>query len=435
MNNKHSSANSISYWSSTSVDAPYCETLKDKVSADVVVIGGGFSGLSTALHLRERGIETTVIEASELCTEASARSCGLVIPALKKEDPELISARYGEHHGQKMITMMRDSADYTFDLIKKYNINCDAEQTGWIQPAHSNYHAKKALKLVKHWQRYDADVEYLDRDQVRTKLGGDFYKAAWKANSGGTLHPKSYAHGLANTVIALGGNIFTNSPVISIEKHDSGWFVKTSEGEVSAKKIVIATNATTQKNLWKNLSKSIIPASFYQLVSQPLSEQERSVILPGREAMSDMQNDLHFARFDRYNRLITGGALITERNWRVKLEKIAKSRMEKLFPDLPSLELTNHWSGSVGMTMDFFPKLLSLAPGVFCWMGCNGRGVSLTTNMGRVMADVIEEKPESSLPLPIEELKGIPFNQILTTVSLYSLIYYRAEDYGYRKFS
>lgn len=425
---------SPSYWYTTATESPQGESFCGEIAVDVAVIGGGYSGLSTSLHLLERGLNVAILEAGEVGEQASGRANGLVIPTLKKEEPEAVLKRLGDKHGPLMCAMLKDSASYVFELIEKYKIDCDAEQSGWIQPAHSSHHADIAAKRTEQWQALGADVTYFDREQTAKVVGSELYTGSWKANTGGVLQPKSYAHGLAKVVLGLGGKIFTNSPALEIYRQGKRWQIKTARGTLLADQIVIATNATTPKSLWKDLSKTIIPAKFFQLVTQPLTEAQREIVLPGREGMSDMQNDLYFARFDRFNRLITGGALIHEKNWETRLDALVLKRLQKIFPSVQDYTFSNHWSGTVGMTMDYFPRIFSLAPGVWSWMGCNGRGIALATNMGRVMADLIEGKDANELPLPVEQVKGIPCNDLLTALSLYSLLYYRAEDYYYREF-
>ena len=151
-----------SLWAATAPAGPALAALEGEVQADVVVIGAGFTGLSTAIHLRESGVEVVVVEAAEPGWGASGRNNGQVIPTLAGHDPSAMVARHGEA-GERFNAMLRDSAQYLFDTIRKYDIAAEAEQAGWVQPVHSPGRFKLAEKRVSEWSSIGAPVELLDR--------------------------------------------------------------------------------------------------------------------------------------------------------------------------------------------------------------------------------------------------------------------------------
>ena len=229
-----------------------------------------------------------------------------------------------------------------------------------------------------------------------------------------------------------GGEIYTRSPATAIARAGTKWKVSTATGCIVADQVIIATQGATPKTLWPGLASSVIATPFYQAVTQPLTAAHRARVIPGREATSDMQGDIYFMRYDRFDRLVTGGTLIHETDWRRRLDRIVQRRLRHLFPYLPPLELSSHWIGKAALSTDFYPHLFSLAPGVWAWMGCNARGIAFSTSMGKVMSDLVLNGPTETTPLPIEVLRTRPFARIVSKLSLYSLLYYRMNDFWYR---
>src|SRR6476646_7120828 len=163
--------------------------------ADVVVIGGGFTGLATALHLREAGIDVAIVEAMEPGWGASGRNNGQVIPTLSRPDPDDIVARHGAA-GERFVAMLRDSANALFDLARRYQIQAEQEQTGWIQPMHSPGRIKIAERRVRQWSARGAPVELLSREQMKAMLGSEAWYGGFWNRSGGHVNPLALARGM-----------------------------------------------------------------------------------------------------------------------------------------------------------------------------------------------------------------------------------------------
>ena len=164
--------------------------------ADVIVIGAGFTGLSTALHLREAGVDVAIVEAAEPGWGASGRNNGQVIPTLSRPDPEDIVARHGEV-GERFVGMLRDSASILFDVTRRYKIEAEQEQAGWVQPVHSPGRIKIAERRVRQWSKFGAPVELLSREQVRDMPGSDAWFGGFWNKTGGHINPLALARGLA----------------------------------------------------------------------------------------------------------------------------------------------------------------------------------------------------------------------------------------------
>ena len=161
-----------SLWSAATPLGPVLPELVGTGEADVIVIGAGFTGLSTALHLREAGVDVAIVEAMEPGWGASGRNNGQVIPTLSRPDPDDIVAKYGAA-GERFVGLLRDSAATLFDVARRYQLQAEQEQTGWIQPVHSPGRIRIAERRVRQWSKLGAPVELLSRDETRRMLGSD----------------------------------------------------------------------------------------------------------------------------------------------------------------------------------------------------------------------------------------------------------------------
>jgi len=242
-----------SLWAAVTPSGPDCPELTGAQQADVVIIGGGFTGLSTALHLREANVDVAIVEAAEPGWGASGRNNGQVIPTLSRPDPDDIIKRHGSA-GERFVAMLRDSAAMLFEIVKRYDIAAEQEQAGWVQPVHSPGRIKIAERRVQQWSKFGAPVELLSRDQTRDMLGSDAWYGGFWNRTGGHVNPLALARGLARTVLGLGGRIYARSPALSFERRGDRWVVKTEKGEISGRALVVATNAYSGE-----FAKSLVP--------------------------------------------------------------------------------------------------------------------------------------------------------------------------------
>ncbi|MDR0251991.1 MAG: FAD-binding oxidoreductase, partial [Brucellaceae bacterium] len=195
------------WWNKTSEIKPDYPALKGAHEADIVIVGGGFTGLASAMFLAERGKKVIVLEARHIGFGASGRNGGQIIPGLK-HDPEDLLSTYGAEHGRRMIDMVGGSADLVFDLIRRHNIQCAPVRSGWIQAAHSELAKSAVHKRARQWQAQGVEVEILDRSGVTKLSGTDHYLGGWRDPRAGAIQPLDYARGLARVAAANGAVIF-----------------------------------------------------------------------------------------------------------------------------------------------------------------------------------------------------------------------------------
>lgn len=422
-------------WSRTASPPPATPPLAGDRSADLVVVGAGYWGLSTALHAAEGHADVVVLEAAEPGWGASGRHSGHVIPMLSKRDPDDLLQRLGPATGRRLIEVVRDCAALTFDLIRRHRIDCDAVQNGWLNPAHRPSRIALLERRLAQWRRYDAPVEFLDRDATRGVLGTAIYHGALRAATGGHLQPLSFARGLARAVVAAGGSVHGGSTVTAIERDGNRWRVRTGGGSVSARAVVVATNAygaAFARSPWPGLAQTVMPVTNWQMATVPLPAALRASILPTNCAMSDTRGDLRFYRFDRDGRLVSGATLVSLAHARPRLERVVGARMKETFPalaDWPGFAFEAVWQGELAMTPDFMPRLFAPAPGLFALAGCNGRGVALGVALGRAVAAAVLGGPVAALPLPVSPVVPIPLHRLVRPVARSAMLYYRWLDY------
>ena len=419
-----------SLWAAATPAGPELPELVGRAEADVIVIGGGFTGLSTALHLREAGVDVAIVEAMEPGWGASGRNNGQVIPTLSRPDPDDIVARHGEA-GERFVALLRDSASTLFDVARRYQIQAEQEQAGWIQPVHSAGRIKIAERRVRQWSKFGAPVELLSRDKTRQMLGSDAWFGGFWNRTGGHVNPLALSRGLARVVLDRGGRIYARSPAIRFERQSGRWLVKTAKGEISGAALIVATNAYTgefSKSLMPDIAHEVMPVLSWQMATQPLSETARRTIIPGRQALSDTHGELYFARYDARNRLVTGGAVLGPGNKVERIKARVTERLQRLWPQIGDVSFEYVWNGYVGMTADFLPRIHRLGPNAYGWTGCNGRAVALTIPLGNELAKAVRGVPESELALPFTEPVPFMAHRLLRKIAPWMLVLYRRRD-------
>lgn len=421
-----------SLWAATAPDRPPTTALSGDLDTDVAIIGAGFTGLSAALHLARNGIDASVLEANTVGWGASGRNNGQVIPILTAAEPDAIINRFGET-GERFVRLIGNSASVLFDMIREEGIDAEAEaeQNGWFQPAHSPGRVALSQRRVEAWNRFGFPAELLDAGQSADMLGTKFWHGGMFNRTGGHINPLGLSRGMASAAEKHGAKIFENSPVEQYERVGNQWIIRTNAGTVKARALILATNTYTgevRKTLAPRLARSIVPVLSWQMATTPIGDNLRSEILPGRQAVSDTRGDLRFFRYDKRNRLITGGAVMG--NWDVarRVRDKAARNLAEAFPQLGVPDMTHVWSGYVGMTWDRFPRVHKLGEDGYAWIGCNGRGVALGVSLGSELARAVTGTPLSELALPLTEPDPFPLHGAIRRIAPLYLAWLKRKD-------
>jgi len=403
-------ANSL--WSATANPCPAFPELDDsQATADVAVIGGGFTGLSAALHLAERGVRVAVLEARTPGWGASGRNGGQVLPGLKG-DPDDLQARFGTELGARMARFSGGAPDAVFSLIERHGIACDPVRTGWIQPAHSEATLATSARRAAQWQRRGAPVEVLSREAVSGLLGTQAYVGGLLDRRAGSVHPLNYSLGLADAARRLGARVYGHSPVTALERAAGGYRLRTPRGALHAEQIMFCTNAYTPE-LAGALRRTVVPVCSVQVATRPLPAELRAGVLPQRQVVSDMYRLLVYYRYDAAGRLLMGGRGAYGDAGIARQMRRLRERAAQLFGErLGRLEWEYAWGGYVGMTQDHFPHWHRLGPGAYAALGYNGRGVAMSTQMGRLLAEAATGAADDDLDYPCTPVRPIPLHAL-----------------------
>jgi len=343
--------------------APVTAALPGHREADLAVIGGGFTGLSAALHAAEAGANVVLLEANEIGWGASGRNFGQVVPYLRHE-PAHALRYFGPDFGNRLVAAAASTPDLVFGLIEQYNIACEPRREGLLFAAHSPRALRQLAERKRFWESRGVALSLNDRAGTSALIGGGAYFGSLLDPRGGTINPLGFARGLARAAIAAGAAIHTHSNVTELKKTHDRWLLKTQAGSVRAKSAVIATNAYSD-GLWPGLQQSIVPVRIHQLASAPIGENLRGTILPGGHALTDTRRMASGVRLHADGRLHVSadGPRFSRRE--AADETGASARLLQLFPQLGSITWNYSWSGWVAMTPEEYPRLHQLAPSLF----------------------------------------------------------------------
>ena len=404
-----SSAPPASAWTVAAEPLPETRPLERDRRADVVVVGAGYTGLSAALHLAERGAEVVVLDAAEPGWGASGRNGGQIIPGLK-DDPDELERRFGEETGRRMWEIAGGAADFVFELIARHKIACHAERCGWIAAAPHAAALESLGSRTEQWQRRGAPVELLDANRIAKLTGTTGYAGGMLDRRAGALQPLAFVRGLARAAQRAGAAIHGRSAAERLESTGEAWCVETAAGHVTARTVILATNAYTD-DLWPGLRRTVLPVQSYQVATRPLPEDVRRQVLPGGQVVSDLRRILSYFRLDPAGRLLMGGrGPLDDRGdpaLFARLEAVAR----RLFPQIGAASWEHRWSGRVALTADHLPHLHEPRPGVLIGLGYNGRGVAMATVMGTLLAERALGAPHAEIGWPVTPVEPIPLHR------------------------
>ncbi len=388
----------ISLWDDTAAEADHENLLAGDSKTQVAIVGGGFTGLSTALHAARRGIECHVLEANRIGHGGSGRNVGLVNPGLWLP-PQDVVARLGTERGELLLQTLGDAPAYVRSLIERYQIQCEATFEGTIHAAHSPRALAGLERRAEAWLQLGAPVTLLSRAQAADRIGSLAFHGGLFDARAGTINPMGYVRGLARVARSAGARISTGVRVRLLERQGQNWILETDHGRITADYVVLGTNAYTD-DLWPGLSKTFIPIPFFQVATVPLGERVRSILRNG-EGLWDTGMVMSAVRRDIFGRLIMGSMGRVFGGQRGLSIRWAGRNIRRFFPSLGQVEFENAWYGRIALTLDHLPRIYRLADNLYSPIGYNGRGITPGTVFGRAMAELLDGGREEELPLVV----------------------------------
>jgi glycine/D-amino acid oxidase-like deaminating enzyme len=375
-----------SYYAATANEVTDYPVLEGAKSADVCVVGAGFTGTATALSLAERGYSVALVEANRVGWGASGRNGGQVINGMG--GIETLRKKHGNGIAEILNNLRWGGNDIIRERVAKYGIQCDLKD-GYLEVATKPSQASYIDEIAEDRESHPSDFAYevWDREKTCDMLGTDAYHGGFVCYRDGHLHPLNLCIGEARAAHNLGVQIFEQSPVTGIT-HGKRPRVETANGYVEADSVVLAGNAYSQLEP-KHLSNLIFPAGSYIIATEPLADDVAKSINRKDVAVCDLNEVVDYYRLSADKRLLFGGAC----NYSGRDPKSIKSyilpRMLKVYPQLKDVKIEYEWGGKIGVVLRRIPTLGRINDNVYYCQGYSGHGVCATHVMGEVMADAV----------------------------------------------
>lgn len=406
--------------------------LAQRSTADVCVVGAGFSGLSAALELRARGYSVVVLEAQRVGWGASGRNGGQALVGFAGEDA--IESQFSAADARRAWNTSVEGLQLLRQRIATHAIDCDFVP-GYMSLAVGARKSQALHEWVEHVARtYDYPMRKIDAAEVKNCVASErFHGGAYDAGSG-HLHPLKYCLGLAAAARTAGAQIFENSPVIHVERGNLGKkpVVKTAQGEVACDFVVLAGNVYLNeygKTVAPELGRRIMPVGTYIIATEPMAKKRADMLIRQRAAVCDTNFVLDYFRLTADHRMLFGGRVSYTTATPMNLAVSMRQRMLAVFPQLADLAVPHAWGGFVDITMNRAPDFGRLGNNIYYLQGFSGHGVALTGMAGKLVAETIAGQAERFDLLSRIQHHSFPGGTLMRTPALVlGTLYYRLRD-------
>ncbi|MGC4391942.1 NAD(P)/FAD-dependent oxidoreductase [Agrobacterium sp. M50-1] len=375
-------------------------TLEGALEADVCVIGGGFTGISAALELSERGYSVIVLEGVRIGFGASGRNGGQIVNGYSR-DLETIAGRYGHEKAVKLGEMSLEGGAIIRSRIAKYAIDCDLVDGGFFA-AFTPKQIREMEAHKAHWEKHGhGGLEMVSKADVGQYVKTDRYAGGMIDRLGGHIHPLNLVQGEAAAAESLGARIFENSRVIAVEQGENP-VVRTATGSVRTKYVLVCGNAYLG-TLLPEIGERMMPVSSQVMATEPLDADLIEELLPADYCVEDANYILDYYRRTSDNRLLYGGGIGYGGSDPADLTGVIRPNMLKTFPQLEKTKIDFAWSGNFALTLTRIPHMGRLSDNIYFSHGDSGHGVTTTHLLGKILGEAVAGHAErfdiwSSLP-------------------------------------
>ncbi|QPC42543.1 FAD-binding oxidoreductase [Kaustia mangrovi] len=398
--------------------------LRGEVRTDVCVVGAGFTGLSAALELAERGYRVVVVEAETVGWGASGRNGGQICTGFSS-GMEPIEAQLGPDDARKCFEIAEEGKAIIAERIARHAIACDLKW-GYLHVAAKPGAMADLSGMQASLQRYGCETELLDRESLRERLGTDRYHGALHEAGAGHFHPLNYCLGMADAAIAAGVEIYEHSRATRIESGPDP-VVHTGEGLVRARFVVVAGNAYLGRTV-KPLHTRIMPVGSFLVATEPLGEERARTLIRDDEAVADTNYVLDYFRLSGDRRMIFGGGCTYSGVIPDDIAARMGRRMTRIFPGLADARIDYAWGGFIGITVNRIPDLGTVGGTVFYAQGFSGQGVTLGNICGRLMAEAVAGQAERFDLMARFRHQPFPGGPVRTPLLVLAMAWYRLRD-------
>lgn len=395
------------YYAVSAGPPPPHPALQHALRADVCVIGGGFTGLSAALHLAEKGVVTALVEAQTVGFAASGRNGGQIHTGLRKDQAEL-EHWLGPVHAHDLWDLSEEAKALVRDLVARFNIACELK-SGLVIAAHNARAARALADDTAHLaQRYGYFAAHMmGSEETQASLGTTIYPAARFDTGGGHLHPLRFTRGLAAAAERAGVAVWEHSPVVSLDAEGTQVTVRTPSADITADRVILATDAFGGE-LVPALAPFIGHVESFVTATAPLPPELAKTVLPSDAAVADTRHVLDYYRKSADGRMLFAGRESYFRPPK-NIAALVRPRMLAVYPQLASVPTEYAWSGTVGITRTRMPHFGRLGERVFFAHGYSGQGVALACLGGKLLAEAAlgqSERFDVFARVPAERFPG-----------------------------
>lgn len=390
------------YWLETVAPPLPQSAMELPESVEVAVIGGGFTGLSAARALAQRGVQVAVLETETVGWGASSRNGGMVLTGLKLPVPTLIR-RYGKQAVQRMYAISLESIDCVEQIIREESIDCHFSRCGHLEVAVKQGHFdgyEKSAALIK--REFNHEVRIIPRTQLSEEIGSSIYYGGLVDEKSAGLNPARYVAGLAHAAQRAGARLCERTRVLSVVREaDSGarrFHVKTAKGTLTAREVLLASGAYTT-DATPSLRRKVIPIGSYIIVTEPLPDGLARELSPRNRMIYDSKHFLYYYRLTPDSRMLFGGRAAffpANENTVRQSTEILRRGMIAVYPQLRETKVEYVWGGTLDFTFDVMPHAGKIEDMYFA-VGFAGHGVAAATWFGKKLASILCGEP-SDIP-------------------------------------
>jgi len=361
---------------------------------DVCVIGGGLTGISSALNLANKGYSVILLEARKIGWGASGRNGGQLGIGMRKNQ-FFLEKKLGINHAKQLWKLGLEAVEEAKDCIKKYKIDC-ALKKGVLTAGYYKKNKKELLEEMDYIQKnYDFDkYEFLNSKKIKEEINSKKYYSGLLNKGSYHLNPLKFLLGLTNQLINLNVNIIENTPVTSIAETTDGVKIITKKNIVKAKYVVVGCNGYLDKLLGKIRNK-FMPINNYMIATEPLGEDKARRLIKNNYAVCDTRFIIDYYRFSEDWRMIFGGGETYTSSFKHNSKNFVKERMYKVFPELKKFNIEYSWGGTLAITVNRLPNFGTMMNGKVIYAhGYSGHGLALSTLAGKIIAEKISGFPD-----------------------------------------
>jgi gamma-glutamylputrescine oxidase len=416
-----------SWYAASCGEPPRHPRLQGDVRADVCVIGGGYTGLSSAIELAKRGYKVAVLEAARIGWGASGRNGGQVINDIAS-GMDLVEQQLGLDAARKLWATTLEAVHIVSERCAEFAIDCDLSWGYFhaaLKPRQLNGLAEMQERAARVYG-YDG-FTLIGQERVPEMVASPLYVGGLHDSGSGHLHPLKYALGLGRAAHELGVQIYEQSRALKIEQ-GSPAVVHTADGKVTADFLILGGNAYLGE-LVPTLDRKIMPVGTYIVATEPLGRDRAATLIPQNLAVCDQNFVLDYYRLSCDHRLLFGGRVSYSGKTPLALKETMRRGMLKVFPQLGDVKVDYGWGGFVDITMNRAPHFGRLAPNIYFAQGFSGHGVALTGLAGRMMAEAIAGQAERFDLYARLQHRDFPGGPLLRTPALVlAMAWYRLRD-------